>query len=535
MIPLADGSLKKRCGFKKLTTLPASPKALWTGRLDGKDIAFILADRILYTFNFATNSITNTQNLGSLSTNADFFCYDGGIYLLEGSKIYEVSHGDLRTPYGYVPLVGKNWTDSLLGEINEPRNLLNNLGRITYVVSDAATNYFKTDSPISSIYAVYINGLKIESSRYTVTAIPRTVSISGVNPGDHIEMHFAYSSRADQQAYNSLMSCTSGIVFGGVSNTRPFLWGAEDGSLMYASRAVSKTQLTESKKVFTGSDTMYFPCGCEFMAGDGRSPITAVSRHYDRLLIFNEENVWMADSASCGDGETPTLNINSCYGARAPKGAALLGNNPYSISAEGIIQWSSNTDELDDCNARNISGPIADLLPSDVYTNGVIFADKRENRLLLTSPSLNGTVWVWYAEPEAWVRFELGLKIDRFFDAPCGIGFVHGAELYAFDEKLYSDHGGLEIVGTFRGNFTDFDKYGKKRVFSAAVCCDGEVTLECTFDSDTTPAVSLTLSADGHESTRRRISARRFESLRPTITASGEGRQTIHSLTLCAN
>ena len=52
MIPLADGSLKKRCGFKKLTTLPASPKAFWTGRLDGKDIAFILADRILYTFEF---------------------------------------------------------------------------------------------------------------------------------------------------------------------------------------------------------------------------------------------------------------------------------------------------------------------------------------------------------------------------------------------------------------------------------------------------------------------------------------------------
>ena len=190
MIPLADGSLKKRCGFKKLSTLPASPKALWTGRLDGKDIAFILADRILYTFDFATNSITNTQNLGSLSQNADFFCYDGGIFLLEGTKIYEISHGDLRTPYGYVPLVGKDWSDLIIGEINEPRNLLNNYGRITYVVSDVASNFFKTDSPISSIYAVYVNDIKIDSSRYTVTTIPRTVSITGVNPGDRVEMHF---------------------------------------------------------------------------------------------------------------------------------------------------------------------------------------------------------------------------------------------------------------------------------------------------------------------------------------------------------
>lgn len=535
MIPHADGSLKKRCGYKKLISLSAPPKAIWTGRLGGKGIAFIFADRTLYTFDFSTNSITQTQNIGSLSPNADFFCYNGGIYLLEGTKIYEVSHGDLRTPYGYVPLVGKNWSDSLIGEINEPRNLLNNYGRITYIVSDAATNFFKTDSPISAIHAVFVNDIKIDSSRYTITSMPRTVSISGVNPGDHVEMHFTYSTRADTAAYNALLSCTYGVVFGGITNTRPFLWGAEDGSLMFSSRFVSKAQLEESKRIFSASDTMYFPANCEFKAGDGRSPITAVSRHYDRLLIFTEENAWMADSSACGTEEIPTLNINSCYGARAPKGATLLGNNPYTISAEGIIQWSSHTDELNDCNAKSISESIAELLPSDVYTSGVIFADKRENRLLLTSPSLEGIVWVWYAEPQSWVRFDLGMKIDRFFDTPTGVGFAHGSELYAFDDDLYVDHGNREIVGKFKGNFTDFGKHGKKRVFSASLSCDGEVTLDCKLDSDLTPAVSLTLSSNGHESTRRRINARRFERLRPSLTAGGNGRQTIHSLKLSAD
>ena len=535
MVPLSDGSLKKRCGYKKLFSLPAPPKAIWTGRLGGNDIAFIVADRTLYTFDFSTNSITRTQNVGSQSPNADFFCYNGGIYLLEGTKIYEISHGDLRLPYGYVPLVGKNWSDSLIGEINEPRNLLNNYGRITYIVSDNATNFFKTDSPISAIHAVFVNDIKIDSTRYTITAMPRTVSISGLYPGDRVEMHFTYTSTADRQAYNSLLSCTSGVVFGGITNTRPFLWGSDDSSLMFSSRFVSKAQLEESKKVFTASDTMYFPVNCEFKAGDGRSPITAVSRHYDRLLIFTEENAWMADSSTCDTEDIPTLNINSCYGARAPKGAALLGNNPYTISAEGIIQWSSNTDELNDCNASSISESIAELLPSDVYTSGIIFADRHKNRLLLTSPSLEGIVWVWYAEPQAWVRFDLGMKIDRFFDTPSGVGFAHGSDLYAFDDDLYVDHEDREIIGKFKGNFTDFGKYGKKRVFSASISCDGEVTLDCELDSDLSPTISLTLSSDGHESTRRRISARRFDRLRPTLTASGNGRQTIHSLKLFAD
>ena len=534
MVPLSDGSLKKRCGYGRLVSLAANPKAIWTGRLDGKDKAFIYAGTYLYTFDFENNAITNTKNIGSHSTSADFFCYNGNIYLLEGSKIYEVSHGDLRIPYGYVPLVGKDWSDSLIGDINEPRNLINNYGRISYIVSEKATNFFKTDSPISGIYAVYVNGSEIDSSRYAVTAMPRTVSISGLSPGDRVEMHFAYASYADRVAYNNLISCTSGVVFGGITNTRPFLWGAEDGSLMFSSQLVTSSQLEESQKVFTASDTMYFPKGCEFKAGDGRSPITAVSRHYDRLLIFTEEGTWMADSSTCDIDNTPTLNINSNYGASSLKGATLLGNNPYSISAEGIIQWSSNTDELDECNARKISDPIADLLPDDVYTNGVIFADKRENRLLITSPSLNGTVWIWYAEPQIWVRFDLGIGVDRFFDAPDGVGFVHGTDLYAFNEELYSDFGGREIVGTFRGNSTDFNKYGKKRIFSASVCCDGEVNLNCLLDHDLSPAISLTLNADGHESTRRRINARRFDTLRPIITASGNGRQTIHSLKLYA-
>ena len=531
---LPNGSLKKRCGYSKLGTLSDKPKAIWTGRLDGADVALILAGKTLYTFDFSKNSFTNTRNIGTAKDKADFFTFDGGIYLLDGSKIYEVSHGDLRTPYGYVPLIGKDWPDSTIGAPYEPRNLLNDKGRISYIVSENNTAFFKTDTPISSVYAVLVNGSAIDSSRYAMTAMPRTIGVSDLSVGDRVEIYFTYPSYIDMTTYNNLIASTSGVIFGGVSNSRPFLWGSKNGEIMYSARHVSQEQYRAAKKGFPASDSLYFPTGCDFKAGDGRNAITAVSRHYDRLLMFTEDSAWMAESSDTDTENVPTLNINSSYGAFVPKGAAVLRNNPYTISAEGIIEWSSNTDEHDECNAKSISGPIANKLPRDVYTSGVIFADNRANRLLVTSPSLNGIVWVWYAEPNAWVRFDLGVTVDRFFETPNGIGFASGTMLYGFDEKNYQDFGGREIIGKFKGNSTDFDKFGKKRIFSAAISCDGEVVLDCSLDDDTTAAVSLTMSAHGHESIRRKINARRFTTLRPSITASGSERQVIHSLKLWA-
>ena len=507
---------------------------MWTGKVDGNERAFILAGKNLYTHNFSNNTHSRLSSVESFDTKADFFAYKGQLYLIDGTQIYEVSSGTPKAPHGYVPLVGKNWRDSVLGEINEPRNLLNNKGRISYVIGDPATNFLKTDSPISAIDAIFVNGARIDESKYAITAMPRTVSVSGLYPNDYVEMYFTYANDADAEALASLKSCTNAIVFGGATNTRPFLWGADDPTLMFSSRYVSKSQLLDAQRIYPESDSLYFPQGYEFNVGDGRSPITAVSRHYDRLLIFTGDEVWMADSSACGTEDFPTLNINASCGASTTDGATLLGNTLYTISPDGIMEWSMSDNVLNECNAKSISEPIRELLPYDVYTSGIIFADMREERLLLTSPSLGGIVWVWCAKRNAWIRLDLGMNVSQFFSYSKGIGFINGSDLYVFDESKYEDHGGREIVGSFKGNLTSFDKYGKKRVFSAAVCCDGEVTLECIFDDDTSAAVSLTISAHGHESVRRRINAKRFETLRPAITAGGNERQVIHSLRLWA-
>ncbi len=512
--------------------IPYKVRAVWTGKMNGEDRALFLAGKNLYTHNFSTKHNTKLGSVESFDTKADFFVYNGLLYLIDGIQIYEVSSGTPKTPHGYVPLIGKNWRDSKIGEIYEPRNLLNNKGRISYVIGDPATSFLKTDAQISSVDAIYVNGERIEESRYGITAMPRTVGVSGLEANDYVEMYFTYAENANEEEIARLKSCTNAVVFGGAASMRPFLWGADDPTLIISSGYVGKTQLLDSQRVYPESDALYFPAGYEFKVGTSGSPITAISRNYDRLLIFNDHEVWMADTSVTGIEELPVLNINSPCGVSSANGATLLGNTLYTISVNGIMEWSSSYNELNEFHTRCISTPIHDLLPDDVYTNGMIFADIRENRILVTSPSLKGIVWVWYEKLDSWVRLDLGLTVNHFFSTPKDIGFTNDSNVYAFDESKYEDHNGREIVGKFEGKLTDFDKYGNKRVFSAAVRCDGEVTVECLFDNDTSPSVSLTMSAHGHESVRRRINARRFGTLRPAITAGGNERQVIHSLRL---
>ena len=125
-----------------------------------------------------------------------------------------------------------------------------------------------------------------------------------MSPGDRVEVYFTYLSRASDSALEELMKCNRAFVFGGINNTRPFLWGGKNG-VMFTSAFVSEGSLNASRIGFAQSDALYFPVNYEFVVGDGVSPISAVSRHYDRLLIFTENGAWMADSSSCGIEDFP--------------------------------------------------------------------------------------------------------------------------------------------------------------------------------------------------------------------------------------
>lgn len=482
----------------------------------------------VYSVDADSGTVTEISTVKTNAGTASFFYYRSELYLLDGKAVYVVRDGTVTEVHGYVPLLSKDTADSSVGNDFEPRNLLCGKGRMSYIVSDAATPYLKLGRDVVSIDAVYCNGSPLPQSRYTLNVSERLAIVNGLKAGDRVMLYLTLDSEA--AVPRSLLSNKRAFVFGGINTSRPFLWDGDDPTLIFSSAYVSAASLADARRVYPNSDALYFPEGYEFTVGDGGGKITAVSRHYDRLLILTDEEAWTADSSACGTEEFPAMNISSSTGVCTVGGTAVLGSVPYGISRAGILRWDIDTDEPSKCVAHCISDAIRPEGDEDFFTNSSLYADEKSNTLFFITPAERESVWLWSDDTEKWVRFD-NIFADSLIRLQNGVGFIRGRSIFIFDSALYSDEGEREIIGRFNSNVCDFDTAAKKRLSEVGAALEnGNAELTLSLDGGKRK-VKAELRADKtHTAMRRRITSPRFSYLTVALTAGGSTRQRIHSL-----
>ncbi len=523
----SDGSLEKREGCRLLCSLGEKIRAVFGGYIGGSYVCYALAGSDVCKIDIESGDADVIGSVSTSDTEADFFSYRGTLYLIDGNGLYKITDSGITQPFGYVPLVGKDWSDSVRGEPYEPRNLLNGKGRISYIASEKPSSVLYLDEAVSSVDAVYINGELASSERYSVSGIAPMINVSGLSAGDKIFVYFTYASTP--YTAEAVMKNTHAAVFGGINNSRPFLFGGDNPSVIYSSAYVSDASLEASRLGYPASDALYFPNGYEFTVGDGSYPVKAVSRQYDRLLIFTEGNAWQADSSACGTEEFPIMKINSSVGVASTHGAALLGSSPYTVGKDGIYRWTTDTDELNDCNAYRISAPIDELISENFLKNACIFADGRRKELLISSPGASDRVWVYSEEADAWSSFD-GIGALDFLEINGSVGFIKENAVYVFDGSMYTD-GGKEITAVFTSGICDFGIKTLKHISEIGISFDdGTVSADIFTDGNTFSSASRTFTSQKHAYSPKRVSARRFDYLTAKLTAGGPSRPRVHSL-----
>ncbi len=534
---LPDGSLEKRCGYKSVFALPFKIRDIFAGYFDGDFIAYVLSGNVLYKCDFGTKSCIGTGAVGSRDGMASIFYYRGSIFVMDGEEIYELNDGELTPTKGYVPLYGKNWGSAYPGEINEPLNLLNPRARISYIVSDPPNIFLATVHKVQSVEAIYLNGTLLSPSDYTIDDNFRTINIAGLEAGDRVLVYLTFdSSVADRE---KLVKNTRAVVFGGVNNSRVFMWGGEQKNVMYSSAHVSNANLRESQEAYPDSGALYFPADYDFTVGDGRYDITAVSRHYDRLLIFTTGDTWMADSDACGIEYFPTMRINSENGCSSVRGCAKSGNDPISVGRQKIMKWTSNTDRLEDCNAYSISDGISELLPSTFFDSAVVHEDKWKGEVLFANPSdPDGRVFVYNGTNNKWYTYEK-IHADIFFDGPSSVGFVSGNSVLLFCNTFTRDNqspsGGAKINARYSSQPLDFGLTGRtKRLMMMNMVADlGGEDINVTFKSDKGIESGGMVSGEDAElvsSYNQRITSDRFTRTVMTIESNSSVQQKIYDV-----
>ena len=162
----------------------------------------------------------------------------------------------------------------------------------------------------------------------------------------------------------------------------------------------------------------YFPDLNVAQVGDSNTPITAMIRHYNRLLAFKLDSAWsisysaitLADgSVTAGFYVTP---VNRSIGNCAPGQAVLVENRPRTLDGRSVVEWKPTS------SSGNINGD------EEYYVIGS-----------------DGTALVHGIEPDAWYVYTnlkatclINYKDELYYGTSTG-------ELRHFSTEYFSDEG----------------------------------------------------------------------------------------------
>ena len=535
---LSDGSLQKRRGYRCIQKVAANIRAIWSGVIGGVFSCYYLVGSNVYKLNLQEESSSLVGILSPSTSKVQFFYYRDALYLTDNERIYKIQSDGISAVAGYVPLLGKNWGTGHPGEINEPLNLLHRRARITYKIEEGHSAYLPTLYPVQYIEALYKNGVLLATTDYSFDSRFNTINISNLADGDELVALLTFT-RVNEEEKDALLSNTSAYVFGGINNSRLLMWGGEVENTIFISTHVSEASLAESKKYFPNSDHFYFCADNHFTVGDGRYSVKAVTRHFDRLLILTEGDTWMADSSSCDQEKVPIMNVNSRVGCCSEDAVISIGNDPVSVGEKAIFRWTSDTDELNDCNAYSISDEISALLPAEFFSNAKVFADRYRGEVWFAQANGDGTAWIYNTAKKAWTRFN-NIRTSAFFDANGEVGFINDDKICVFDDEYYSDCENTDgtdemfITASLKSGIIDFASAKEKRLkyFSCLANLNGS-RLNANITTDRGESVNIQLGSKGeHAAYSSRIHSHRHSFLSFTLSMPGSGRQTLQSLKL---
>ena len=532
-----DGSLQKRCGFMPITSFSSNIRAVWSGKLDGRERVFVIYSNTVASVDPISLSVSQIGNIRSNSGHANFIFFDSNLYLKDSFGFYLVTSDEAKAVEGYAPLYAKDWTSATVGEVNEPLNLISRRIRMNYTVTEPNI-YLRVEHLISSIDAVYINGiLRTNQNSYYFDRSLMCVCVLDMQVGDKVELYLTLDASEIAAESAKLLECEHAFVYGGSSSSRFFLWGSSEGDTVYGSSDIDDAAFENSKKVYPDSMPLYVKQNAAFPMGREKKRISAVCRHHDRMLIFTEDDTWMVEDPAADGEPLDAITVNSSYGCTSDCGALMLGNDPICISDGTILKWTSDTDELNECNAYSISEEIDSKLDASFFENAVIYADRKRSKLYLSDPAdENGTLWIFAVKSKNWYKYD-GIGAEALLEINGNMAFSKEKTLYIFDSSATSDVLADLIERPITAYFESLPQEfsvseNKKRLCGMSLDAQMENSSLCVeYISHGRVISSLCVRSEGacekHE--KRRLNSPRFNCVSIRLTSSDKGKVKIYS------
>ena len=435
-------------------------RGLWSGFVAGQEVLCAACNGYLWQLARSEDGAWSKTACGAIDTGEDvhMFGFQDRLYLLNGSE-YKVWDGTALTDVGgYRPLVAVSVPPAGGGTALEQINKLNGLRRVRVSPDGTATAFRLPERDLASVDYVRdaATGEDIESYDVSLTAGTVTITPAPAEGTNSIEI--GYSVAADTAEEILAMRCAE--LYNGAQDTRVFVYGDGTNRCFYS--GIDFDGLPRAD---------YFPELNVAHIGDANTPVTAMIRHYDRLLAFKLDSAWSIGYAqlTLADGSVTAgfyvSPINRSVGCCAPGQAVLVENRPRTLDARSVVEWSTTASGSlsgDERNAERVSQRVDETIRSFDLETAKAFYDKYAHEYYVIGA--DGTALVNGIDADAWyvytnfaARCLINYKDELYFGTADGY-LRHFSTEYFSDEgeaiDAYWESGSMPFGADFRRKYS---------------------------------------------------------------------------------
>ncbi len=410
-------------------------RGIWSGRVGDREVLCAACGGVLWEL-LEDGGVWSKISAGNMDTSQDvhMFGFDEKLYILNG-KQYLVWDGErLDEVEGYRPLVAVSVEPTGGGTLLENVNRLTAGRRCWFSPDGEATVFQLPEKNIASVDEVKsLSGDPVGA--YTTDLEAGTVTFASPPPRGVNTVEIGWS--AGETLRGQVCAMRFAELYNGAQDSRVFLYG--DGS---------------NRALYSGLDSDgrpradYFPDLYEAAVGDANTPITAMIRHYNRLLAFKPDSAWSIgyDTITLVDGTVTAgftvTPVNRSIGNCADGQAQLVQNRPRTLDGRSVMEWKATSASGitgDQRNAERVSQRVDSSIRQFDLAKARTFYDKFSHEYYVIGE--DGTAIVQNLDVDAWYVYT-GLDVTCMINYRDELYYgTRDGHLRHFSDRYFSDNG----------------------------------------------------------------------------------------------
>ncbi len=525
-----SGSMIKRPNIRDVHLFKGGDiDGIWCGTLKGKERLVVSAEGYLYGLE-PHKAPAEPELISEIPAGeCMMFCFNGILYIKNGSFYARYDGDSFSEVEGYIPLVAMSCTPSGEGTLYEQINLISDKRRQLFSPDGESVLYRLAEEGIDSIVSIKLDGNEYEGN-YSLNNGNAVSFESPIEKGLN-SLEIVYSKPNSESDKQRIFGCTNIMLFGGNSDGRAFLWGNESHpNIRFHSELADGVPSVE-----------YFPVNAFTVIGNSR--ISCIVQQYDRQLIFNENEAYYSYCELKDDGlgnlisSFPVFSLNGSKGCIVKANGCIIDNRPVTLCDDGLNMWESTSVE-NEKNAICFSGAINESIRDAIASikDSIMFFDLQSSKELF-----------FIAGDKAFI-YNYGAGVWYSYDD------FSGKHHFAYGKSLYFAR--RERLHIFRNDFTSDEsieciyqsplvnagsRYGQADLteLEADVHISGGLTLEFTLTKGNSDSVTrkfiFSEDTDRYSRISFRPSLRRAIPFSLKIKVSGHGVCTVHGISIKTN